>query len=202
MEEFLGTEHPKVAELLCDQANLLQAQVCARWKGFHAVNVTFVPLLLIHYSLLHRPCSRILSKRSLCKLGSGHLQTKFVALAASTRWNRLGSFRFHWHNVLRHCSTLTLPAIQGKYSDAQPIFKRSENILKRVNGPNDPSVASVLNNRADMFMAQVGLNRGTRQGSVVPCANKRVLEVDFNHTNSSCNSPGTESFRRIEVDYD
>jgi tetratricopeptide (TPR) repeat protein len=44
-------------------------------------------------------------------------------------------------------------AVQGKYADAEPLYKRSLAILEKVYGPNAPSVATALSNYAQLLRA-------------------------------------------------
>src|SRR3974390_617504 len=43
---------------------------------------------------------------------------------------------------------------QGRYADAEPLYKRSLAILEKALGLNDPNVASLLNNLAELYEAQ------------------------------------------------
>ena len=40
---------------------------------------------------------------------------------------------------------------QGKYSEAEPLLKRSLSICEGKLGPNDPRLAKVLNNLAELY---------------------------------------------------
>jgi len=44
--------------------------------------------------------------------------------------------------------------IQGRYSEAEPLFKRSLAIMEKVVGPEHPDVATILNNMALLYKAQ------------------------------------------------
>src|SRR5262245_138444 len=43
---------------------------------------------------------------------------------------------------------------QGRYADAEPLYKRSLAIQEKTLGPNHPNVASLLNNLAELYEAQ------------------------------------------------
>ena len=45
--------------------------------------------------------------------------------------------------------------LQGKYTEAEPLYARSQAILEKVLGPEHPNVASSLNNRAGLLSKQV-----------------------------------------------
>ena len=44
---------------------------------------------------------------------------------------------------------------QGKYADAEPLYERCQAIEEKVLGPEHPSLAITLNNRAGLLQAQV-----------------------------------------------
>lgn len=48
-------------------------------------------------------------------------------------------------------------ALQGKYDEAEALYKRSQAIREEVLGPKHPDVAEVLNNRATLLKNQVSL---------------------------------------------
>ena len=43
---------------------------------------------------------------------------------------------------------------QGRYADAEPLFKRSLAIREKALGPDHPDVAQSLNNLAELYQAQ------------------------------------------------
>ena len=45
--------------------------------------------------------------------------------------------------------------LQGKLSEAEPLFKRTQEILEKKLGQDHPNVAVMLNNRASLLKAQV-----------------------------------------------
>lgn len=49
--------------------------------------------------------------------------------------------------------------MQGKHSDAEPLYERSQAIRENVLGPEHPEVATSLNNRANLLAKQVGAVR-------------------------------------------
>ena len=49
-------------------------------------------------------------------------------------------------------------ANQGKYDDAEPLYKRTLTILEETLGPRHPYVAQTLNNIATLLDAQVMLH--------------------------------------------
>ena len=44
---------------------------------------------------------------------------------------------------------------QGKYAEAEPLYKRLQAIREKALGPEHPAVAAVLNNRAGLLESQV-----------------------------------------------
>ena len=51
---------------------------------------------------------------------------------------------------------MTLPTyIQGKYADAEPLYARATEIWEKALGPEHPSLAAALNNRAGLLKSQV-----------------------------------------------
>lgn len=44
---------------------------------------------------------------------------------------------------------------QGKYAEAEPLYERSQAIREKKLGPEHPSMAGLLNNRAALLKAQV-----------------------------------------------
>lgn len=61
----------------------------------------------------------------------------------------------YMHYFLRHSSLRILPAIQGKYEEAEPLYERSLAIREKALGPDHPAVATALNNRALLLEEQV-----------------------------------------------
>lgn len=58
----------------------------------------------------------------------------------------------------RHSVTLTLPPeVQGKYTEAAPLYERATEIREKALGPEHPAVATVLNNRAVLSYRQVSV---------------------------------------------
>ena len=43
---------------------------------------------------------------------------------------------------------------EGRFADAEPLYKRALAIFEKALGPDHPSVASALNNLADLYSAQ------------------------------------------------
>ncbi len=43
---------------------------------------------------------------------------------------------------------------QGRYADAEPLYKRSMAIMEKAHGPEHPHVATSLNNLAELYRAQ------------------------------------------------
>ena len=75
----------------------------------------------------------------------------------------------HWGNVAtwfdqlarRNCGLhhyAVFLANQGKYDDAEPLYKRALTIREKVLGPRHPDVASSLNNLASLLALQVMRN--------------------------------------------
>ena len=58
----------------------------------------------------------------------------------------------------RHATSLNnladLYRTQGRYGDAEPLFKRSLGIREKTLGPEHPGVAASLNNLAGLYSAQ------------------------------------------------
>ncbi|CAM9138218.1 unnamed protein product, partial [Ectocarpus sp. 13 AM-2016] len=76
----------------------------------------------------------------------------------------------HMHQRHRTIFSLSLPVtFQGKYEEAEPLFKRSLAIDEKVYGPNHPVVASYLNNWALMLQKQVRNKRCFRE-EIVSCS--------------------------------
>ena len=60
---------------------------------------------------------------------------------------------FDFHTAIRlyhavHC-------MQGKYSEAEPLYERCQAIEEKVLGPEHPSLAITLNNRSGLLKNQV-----------------------------------------------
>ena len=49
--------------------------------------------------------------------------------------------------------------LQGKYAEAEPLYVRCQAICEKALGPEDPRVATTLNNRAGLLRMQVGAVR-------------------------------------------
>ena len=72
----------------------------------------------------------------------------------------------HWGNVVtwfdqlarRNCGLhhyAVFLSNQGKYGDAEPLYKRALTIREEVLGPRHPDVASILNNLAWLLKSQI-----------------------------------------------
>ena len=72
----------------------------------------------------------------------------------------------HWGNVATWLTNWTAGIVaftplrfclanQGKYDDAEPLYKRALTIKEEVLGPRHPDVASILNNLASLLESQV-----------------------------------------------
>ena len=57
--------------------------------------------------------------------------------------------------VSNHGPATLLTPFQGKYEEAEPLYERCQAIMEKVLGPEHPSLATTLNNRAALFYAQV-----------------------------------------------
>lgn len=65
--------------------------------------------------------------------------------------------RFGRHDRRLGISSWMLAALyhtQGKYVEAEPLYRRSLEIMEKTLGPNHPDVASILNNLAELYTAQ------------------------------------------------
>ena len=79
------------------------------------------------------------------------------------------SIRYSIATVLHNLAVLYQD--QGKYSEAEPLFKRALAIDEKTLGPDHPSVAKVLGNLAVLYQAQ------GRYSEAEPLY-KRALEID------------------------
>ena len=69
-------------------------------------------------------------------------------------------FRFSFrHASIDHILSCCRPSTQGNYADAEPLLARATAIWEKALGPEHPSVATALNNRAFLCQSQV---RGDR----------------------------------------
>lgn len=76
----------------------------------------------------------------------------------------------------RNVGSVTLStAFQGKYSEAEPLYKRSETICEKALGSEHPHVATALNNRAELVRAQVRTVRISGSVRRVPLCRSFVL---------------------------
>ncbi|CAB1101788.1 unnamed protein product [Ectocarpus sp. CCAP 1310/34] len=161
-EKVLGPEHPDVAQSLNNRAGLLQSQ-----GKYSEAEPLYVRAIAI---------------------GEKDLGPEHPDLAVWLN-NRAGLFRSQTRPVSKH-DPVTLPtAFQGKYEEAEPLYKRSLAIDEKVYGPDHPegkyagavplnerateiwmkafgpehpTVATALNNRAWLLESQVG-HRGAPQ---------------------------------------
>lgn len=60
-------------------------------------------------------------------------------------------FDVHTNKRLYHA----VHCIQGKYAEAEPLYARCQAIDEKVHGPEHPSLATTLNNRAGLLYRQV-----------------------------------------------
>lgn len=51
-----------------------------------------------------------------------------------------------------------IACLQGKHSEAEKLYERGQAILEKVLGPEHPDLATTLNNRAQLFKTQVGVD--------------------------------------------
>lgn len=61
----------------------------------------------------------------------------------------------------------TCSLIQGKYAEAEALYERSQAILEKALGPEHPDVAGILNERAGLLQAQVGIEKEFCFGSTL-----------------------------------
>lgn len=54
-----------------------------------------------------------------------------------------------------HNPALSFLVLQGKYDEADPLYLRAIAITEKALGPDHPSLAESLNNRAELLTAQV-----------------------------------------------
>ena len=65
-------------------------------------------------------------------------------------------FRLSGSRLASKCDPDALsPVFQEKYEEAEPLYKRTQEIFEKSLGRDHPNVAAILNNRAALLSAQV-----------------------------------------------
>lgn len=129
-------------------------------RGVHVTTITFLSL---------HSCST-------CLINMQHLLALLVCLCVSSsgcrvhmvRDKALGSRRPRWGRVRSPqlvCLTYPFRHLQGKYDEAGPLNIRAMEIAEKVIGPEHPTFARTLNNRAILLVKQVR-NCGSFQKAV------------------------------------
>ncbi|CAM9130011.1 unnamed protein product [Ectocarpus sp. 8 AP-2014] len=146
-ELVLGADHPDVAVSLCTRGQLLTAQ--GDYAGAESLYRRAEDILEKSLGPNHPHVGTAISSRAVLLESQVRAQGNLRQFRRADMCQEKKSFVF---DSLSCANPLSYT--QGKYAEAEPLFERATEIWEKALGPDHPTVANALNNRAGLLYKQ------------------------------------------------